>query len=290
MRALDAATDTSHAISAMKKAGVAVVIRYVGSSSWKCVGKAEAEALRSHGIDLAAVYETTATMMLAGHAAGVSAAKTARAAVRAIGGPAAPFVWFACDTDTTNTGKVNEYLAGARSVLGAGKIGIYGSGLVCTSALKSHQADLAWQSMSTGWRGYIPPTRKVAGLVLRQEGKAFGNLGIDYDADVVLGTNIGQWGYKPPAPKPVPVPKPTPDPTPVPSPSPTPAPPNYVPKIATKDLMLHSQKLLRSSSAIISRGATFETIRVGSSLLWIKALYKGRYGYVWRATAGMRTK
>jgi hypothetical protein len=191
-RAIDCSNKTTGAIGAIKAAGVDVVIRYVGSSAWKCMDRAEANALKAAGLGIAAVYETTATMMLGGYAAGVAGAKTANAAVIAAGGPADAFIWFACDTDTSAYTTVNDYLHGAASVIGAPRCGIYGSGAVVASALASGMCRLGWRSLSTGWRGY---NLRPAGLVLLQHGKSWGNIGgLDYDANEMLTDDVGQWG------------------------------------------------------------------------------------------------
>ena len=173
----------------LKKAGVGVVIRYVGSSAWKCLTPAEADALRKHGIDIAAVYESDAAWMLGGRSAGVAAAKAARAAIIAAGGPSRPFVYFACDTDTSDFTHVNAALRGAQSVLGAQNVGIYGGYSVCASALKAGVAAKAWQTVA--WSG----GRVLRGAALLQlVPQTLGNLGVDYDSNVRYTTDIGQWG------------------------------------------------------------------------------------------------
>ncbi len=173
----------------LKKAGVGVVIRYVGSSAWKCLTRAEARALRKHGIDIAAVYESDAAWMLGGRQAGVSAAKAARTAIIADGGPKQPFVYFACDTDTSDFASVNAALRGAQSVLGAQNVGIYGSYSVCESALRTGAAAKAWQTVA--WSG----GRVLHGAALLQlVPQTLGNLGVDYDSNVRYLGDIGQWG------------------------------------------------------------------------------------------------
>lgn len=176
----------------LKKAGVGIVIRYVGSAKWKSLTRKEADALRKAGIDIAAVYETSATWMLGGRAAGVSAAKKARAAVVACGGPRTPFVYFACDTGTNRYSTVNACLQGAASVLGADHVGVYGSYSVCASALKSGFATKAWQTEA--WSG----GKWLAAAALYQPARSFdGGLGIDYDSNHLRADDVGQWGYAP---------------------------------------------------------------------------------------------
>lgn len=191
---LPAVIDYSSGFSAstpttLKKAGVGVVIRYVGSSAWKCLTPGEAAALRSQGIDIASVYESTAGWMLGGRTAGVDAAKAARAAIVAAGGPSRPFVYFACDVDTSDYASVNASLAGAQSVLGANNVGIYGGYSVCANALKAGAAAKAWQTVAWS-NGQVLPGAALLQLVPQ----TLGNLGVDYDSNVRYVSDVGQWG------------------------------------------------------------------------------------------------
>lgn len=173
----------------LKKAGVGVVIRYVGGSAWKSLTPAEAKALRAQGIDIAAVYESSAGWILGGRAAGVAAARAARRAIIAAGGPAQPFVYFACDTDTHNYAAVNAALVGAQSVLGPDNVGIYGSYSVCQNALKVQAATKAWQTVA--WSN----GRVLQGAALLQlVPQTLGNLGVNYDFNVRFADDVGQWG------------------------------------------------------------------------------------------------
>ena len=191
---IDYPTGFSTSVAArFKKAGVGIVIRYVGTTKWKSLTRKEADALRTAGVDIATVYETNATWMLAGRAAGVSAAKKARTAMITCGGPRTPFVYFACDTDTQQYAAVNACLRGAASVLGADHVGIYGNYSVCASALKSGYATKAWQTEA--WSG----GKLLPKAALYQTAKPFnGNLGIDYDSNHLRADDVGQWGYSPP--------------------------------------------------------------------------------------------
>ncbi|MDR3687421.1 MAG: YCF48-related protein [Coriobacteriia bacterium] len=173
----------------LKKAGVGVVIRYVGSSAWKSLTPGEAAALRLDGIDIASVYESSAGWMLAGRSAGIEAARTARAAIIADGGPNQPFVYFACDTDTSDFADVNAALLGAQSVLGPGNVGIYGSYSVCANALRAGAAAKAWQTVSWS-NGQVLP----GAVLLQLVPQTLGDLGVDYDTDIRNAADIGQWG------------------------------------------------------------------------------------------------
>lgn len=178
----------------LRQAGIGIVIRYVGSAAWKCLDKAEADQLRKAGIDIACVYETSAGWMLGGWEAGRIAAMAAKAAITDCGGPPAPFVYFACDVDTQEHSKVESCLAGAASVLGKDKVGIYGGYDIVDHALKGKFAAKGWQTEA--WS----QGRKLSTAVLYQHvAKLWGNLGgLDYDSNEMLADDIGQWGYKKP--------------------------------------------------------------------------------------------
>jgi photosystem II stability/assembly factor-like uncharacterized protein len=176
--------------SRLRSSDVGIVIRYVGARKWKSLTRREANALRAAGIDIAAVYETKAGWMLAGRSAGVSAAKTARRAVRACGGPNQPFVWFACDVATKDYSRVNACLAGAASVLGADHVGIYGSYSVCENALKSGYATKAWQTEAWSNGKVLPQA-----AIFQPAHRSFGNLRLDYDSNFMRSEDVGQWGY-----------------------------------------------------------------------------------------------
>ena len=202
MKVIDCAATTTKAIPALKKAGVGIVIRYVGSSAWKCMDKAEADALKAGGIAPVAVYETTNTMMLDGEAAGVADAKIAEAAVIAAGGPVDAVIYFACDTNTTNYTALRQYLAGVASVLGLARVGFYGGAPQVTTMRAMKAATHFWQTKA--WSA----GKVLTGIDMYQDNGsvAYGNLGISYDVDEVFVADVGQWGV--PAPKPKPKPKP----------------------------------------------------------------------------------
>jgi len=193
MKVIDCAANAATAIPALKRAGVDVVVRYFGAASWKNATKGECVALRKAGIDLAAVYETTATMMLGGHDAGVHGAKIAKLSIIAAGGPADAFIYFACDTDTQNHAAVEAYLAGAAEVIGKGRVGVYGSYDVCNHALLNHAAAKAWQTLA-----WSDGKRLATAALYQQNGAKPYNLGISYDWNLVQAADVGQWGYKPP--------------------------------------------------------------------------------------------
>jgi hypothetical protein len=125
----------------------------------------EANALSAAGLLLGAVYEDSPTSAsyfsnARGHQDGV----TAFGAGVLIGQPVNSAIYFAVDYDASQadiTGVILPYFAGVRQGLldaasgGATyKVGVYGSGLVCTQvAANCPFVSYRWLSESMGWRG-----------------------------------------------------------------------------------------------------------------------------------------
>ena len=210
------------------------VIRYVGHP-----GNAydltvhEAAALRKAGLGVVFVYEAAASWMLAGHAAGVAAAKAAKAHVHTLGGPASPVVYFAADFDAEGAqdAKVLACVAGAATVLSTKNAGLYGGGNLLAKAQRRHPLSLAVREHVLR---IVVARPHSAGA-----GRQVGQPGIQsYDTDEQLVEDVGQWGYVAPKPKPVPVPKV----------------PNYVP---FKRAVMATCKALKISDAGMNDADTF---------------------------------
>ena len=89
--------------SALEAAGVGTVVRYVSTAgNGKNITSSEYSDLTAAGIQVALVYETTATWMQGGYDAGLAAAKSARAQASAVGYPAAHPIWYADDFEDTS--------------------------------------------------------------------------------------------------------------------------------------------------------------------------------------------
>ncbi len=177
----------------LRRAGVGIVVRYVGGSAWKSLTRSEANALRKAGIDIVSVYEPrSAGWMLGGYKAGVKAAKIARAATVKCGGPRSALIYFACDVGTHNYAAVNACLRGAASVLGKEHVGVYGSYYVCNSALKGGYAAKAWQTIAWS-NGKVLPSAAL----YQTAPKVHGSLGLSYDSNFARAEDVGQWAFKP---------------------------------------------------------------------------------------------
>lgn len=146
--------------------GVKSVIRYYNNKNStqfpeKCITKAEAKALQDAGLDLAVVYEQRAGA--GGHIEDFGPAmakRDAAAALRcatAIGQPDNSAIYFAVDFDffhASDLAILTAYFTEIDNQLGARfRIGVYGSGTVCTMLGKAGLASLFWLPKSLGWSG-----------------------------------------------------------------------------------------------------------------------------------------
>jgi hypothetical protein len=122
---------------------------------------AEFADLRANGVAVALVWESQANRAAAGHDAGVADARAALAAADAVGASGWP-IYFAVDFDIPDyapaamsalakLGPVGDYLAGAASVLGHSRTGVYGGYYAVSRALDAGLASLAWQTEA--WSG-----------------------------------------------------------------------------------------------------------------------------------------
>lgn len=113
--------------AAIKAAGYKFVLRYLShDTTGKNLSKAELADLRSHGLLVGVVWESTAARMLGGITAGKADAISAVAQLTDLG-MAGAFVYFANDTDTSAAQQpaIHAYLDGAASVIGADRVGLY---------------------------------------------------------------------------------------------------------------------------------------------------------------------
>lgn len=143
--------------AAIAEANFAFVCRYLSDGGPGLPGKlltpGEYADLQAHGVRVVLNWETTSNRMLGGHAAGVADGFAANAVAGALGVPGDRPIYFSCDMDATPAQQavIDEYLQGAASVIGAGRVGIYGSYYVVRRCLDNGTATWAWQTVA--WSG-----------------------------------------------------------------------------------------------------------------------------------------
>lgn len=193
-------------------AHVKFAARYLShDTSGKNLTASEAKRLSDAGIWLVVVWEATASRALAGRAAGAADAQAAEAEAKSCGMPSGRPIYFAVDFDATSSQQaaINAYLDGAASVLGRGRVGLYGGYGPVSRAFNAKKITWAWQTYA--WSG--GQWDKRAQLHQYSNDHIIGGVGLDYDEAPT--SDYGQWKVgASPAPTPAPVPAPTPNPTP----------------------------------------------------------------------------
>lgn len=184
-----AQTASKAAVKAMLAAGVKFVCRYLSHTDAKNLTPDEAKALIAAGLQIICVWETTADRALDGRAAGIEDAKDALAQARACGMPDDRPIFFAVDFDAQpgEQDTINNYLAGAASVLGRARVGIYGGYGPVARAMAGGHAAWGWQTYAwSGGRWYGP-----AHLQQYSNDHIIGGIGLDYDRSTA--DDFGQW-------------------------------------------------------------------------------------------------
>jgi hypothetical protein len=186
-------SDARPAPSSLKASGSSFAVRYVDySGNPKDITLSEAQSLEAAGQQIILVFESTATEMLNGYNAGVADANAAVSEATAAGAPSNFFCYFAADFDATQAQQtqIDAYLNGASSVMGHSRVGLYGGYWPVSRALTDGTASKGWQTVA--WSGGNEDSR----ISLFQY--AVSDFISGCDADVGIGTDLGQWS--PPTP------------------------------------------------------------------------------------------
>lgn len=150
--------------AAVRAAGYGFVVRYLENglvSDRVNINAAEFADMRNNGVAVGLVWESQAQRATAGHDAGVADAQRAVRSAEAIGAAGWP-IYLAIDFDIPDyapkssdprakLGPCGDYLAGAASVLGRGRTGVYGGFYAVSRALDAGLVTFAWQTVA--WSG-----------------------------------------------------------------------------------------------------------------------------------------
>jgi len=149
MKGLDYSSDRPD-LTVAKEDGYEFVARYLYLPT-KGITKAEAIAIRAAGLGLVLIYESYAGRALEGQVAGAADGKTALAFARSIGFPDSRPLYFAVDFAGTSAQQpaIDAYLRGAANVIGASRVGVYGSYYVVERCFTNNTAKWFWQTR--GW-------------------------------------------------------------------------------------------------------------------------------------------
>jgi hypothetical protein len=155
MQIIDTDSNTTHAIDALKRAGVEVVGRYYSSEASKRLALPEAQALSAAGIQIFVVFEDSANVAL-DYETGVHHAQLAMQQAKNIRQPPQSAIYFALDSeiDAQRLADVESYFTGIRDIIdGAYEIGVYGDGVVCSALFNKGFCKYTWLSASRGFPG-----------------------------------------------------------------------------------------------------------------------------------------
>jgi hypothetical protein len=168
---------------ALRRAGVHFAIGYVSHDPSKDLSAGETHELHKRGIATALVFETTSGRALAGNEAGRADGRVAKARAAALGltGP----IYFAVDFDAQGAQlhAIDNYLAGAGSVLGHERVGVYGSYAVVNHCKGSGSAHWCWQTYA--WSG--GHVSQWADVYQHRNGVSIGGLSCDLDRATARG-------------------------------------------------------------------------------------------------------
>lgn len=149
---------------AIKAAGFDFVMRYVPyvGDGRKGLTQDEAADLRANGLAIGMVFESVGERHLDGYAAGAADATLARDALAALGFPESTAIYFAVDFDAQprQFAAIDDYQHGAADVLGAARVGVYGSYAVVAHCHAAETAAWYWQTYAWS-RGQNFPARHV---------------------------------------------------------------------------------------------------------------------------------
>lgn len=179
--------------AALKAAGKHFACRYGGpGSDGKQLHAAELAALRAVGIDVVANAEGTAGGFV-GTSAGRSWAQQAINHFKALGMPDDRPIYFSVDFDAGSSDwpGIDDALRGAASVIGAARVGVYGSYKTVAHCRAAGTARWFWQTYA--WSGGQQPPSYVH-LYQYHNGATIG--GGDCDLTRALLPDYGQWGYQ----------------------------------------------------------------------------------------------
>ena len=191
--ALDCCVPVTSHLELLKRSGITLVLRYLnplGPSQKQC-GVSEAEAIAKAGLRLGLVSEGWGDFAHGGisAAAGERDAEHALVTAPKLGASEGAGVYFAVDLDASEqeiSKLVLPYFVEVRRLLSPKfRVGVYGSGLVCSRVLDVRLADLAWLACSTGWRGSRDFLASGRWAIAQKVPKRVGNF--EFDPDDVRG-------------------------------------------------------------------------------------------------------
>ena len=179
----------SSALSSLRLLHVRFIGRYYSRTTThpdKVLTRAEAQLISQSKIRIVTVYEdapTSGSYFSADRGAKDAAGALQQAA--AAGQPEGSAIYFTVDYDAppSDHAAIVAYFTAVASTIGSKyRVGVYGSGDICTLILDAGFAGLAWLAQSTGWSGYEAFTRWNI-----NQGPETSVCGLNSDLDVARG-------------------------------------------------------------------------------------------------------
>lgn len=139
----------------LKAAGKHFAVRYLypDGQGGKGLDASELADLTNNGVEVPIVYESYAARAKEGRGAGQADAKTAQAALQAVGLPSGMPIYFAVDYDApeSDQGIIDDYLRGCADVIGADRVGVYAGYWIIKRCHENGTAKWLWQTYA--WSG-----------------------------------------------------------------------------------------------------------------------------------------
>lgn len=148
MFGIDCASSTLGRADQLKANRVHFVCRYLSGGSSKDITKEEADALRHAGINRVVVWEVDATDWEGGRTKGIVNAHAAQVELVKAGLRSDTPIYFAVDHDVQGSEitTAGEYIAGAASVLGRDRTGVYGHYELVEHVAANRICNYRWQT------------------------------------------------------------------------------------------------------------------------------------------------
>ena len=188
------ASITAAQAAKLRQNGVSFVARYLAPG--KELTAAEVKNLRDAGLAIMLCWETTASRMKGGAAAGSADALAARKAAEAIGVPAGTVIFFACDYNAPESdfASIEAYLRTASYNVEQYGVGLYGPEKVVAAMSERGACFYFWQCVA--WSNQFLPVADVRQYAWQGDARAkamaaaCGILAVDLDSAETLA---GMW-------------------------------------------------------------------------------------------------
>lgn len=211
MGMIDTNHDVTNKLAALKSAGITTVIRYFNRrspSGEKVVKPKEARAMASAGMRLGIVYEYNADVRTLTEPNGFLDCEWSLKYAPSIGmphslgarvGAGGPAIYFAVDFDPSLSSvaqNVIPYFKGIKRALGAMpwfRVGVYGSGTVCTKLKAQQLVSLTWVTQSMGFSGSRAYVKSGDADIIQRLPKIIAGLDTDPDDKGPNAKDIGDF-------------------------------------------------------------------------------------------------